>query len=112
MPPADRLDTFIEMEEKLIVLRVHYGLLGSLEPKEVLDWAKFLLQWSRVLGEIGGTNSKNLFLKVNKLVLDLSKPKVVMEAYEAMDRILAEAQTIIQEEIFEAAKPRKAVALV
>lgn len=112
MPPSERLDTFVEMEQKLSVLRVHYGLCTTLEAKEVLDWAKFLLQWSRVLAEIGGAKAKNLFLKTNKLVLDLAKPKPGMEAYEALDRILEEAQAIIQEEIFESARPQKAVARV
>lgn len=108
MSPSNRLDTFIELEEKLTILRVHYELCPDLHAKEVLEWAKFFLQWSRVLGEIGNPRCKNNFLKVNKLMTELSSSKSDQKAYEALEKAMAEAQEIVQESIFDFASPRRA----
>ncbi len=107
MSPSNRLDTFVELEEKLSVLRVHYELCPELKPKEVLDWAKFFLQWSRVLGEIGSPRCKTNFLKTSKLVMDLAGVKAGFNPYEALETAMEEAQKVIQEEIFDFTKPQK-----
>jgi len=110
MPPTDRLDALVELEEKLSVLRVHYGLCQDLKEKEVLEWAKFFLQWSRFVGEIGGSCAKTNFLKANKLVSEPHNPKSGFGAYEALEKAMEEAQAMIQEEIFNAARPQRMAA--
>ena len=107
MPPSDRLDALVELEERLSVLRVHFGLCHDLQPKEVLEWAKFFLQWSRFVAEIGGPQAKANFLKTNKFLTELSNPKPAFKAYEALESAMQEAQGMIQEEVFNAARPGK-----
>jgi hypothetical protein len=110
MPPSDRLDALVELEEKLSILRVHYGLCHDLQTNEVLEWAKFFLQWSRFVGEIGGSPAKTNSLKANKLFSELSNSKPSFKAYEALEKAMEQAQGMIQEEIFNAAKPRQLAA--
>jgi hypothetical protein len=107
MPPADRLDAFVELEEKLSVLRVHFEVCEDLKPNEVLEWAKFFLRWSKVVAEIGGPHAKNNFLKANTLFSEMFNAKPGFRGYEAMDALMEEAQGMIQEEIFNAAGPRQ-----
>jgi hypothetical protein len=110
MPPTDRLDALVELEEKLSVLRVHYGLCQDLQPKEVLEWAKFFLQWSRIVGEIAGSGAKTHFLKTNQLLTEIQNSKSGLKAYETLEMAMEGAQGMIQEEIFAAARPNQVAA--
>lgn len=104
--PSYRLDTFVELEQKLSGLRVHYQLCQELSAKDVLDWAKFFLRWSQFASEISGPWAMAGLLKAEKLVSDLSKPKPAPMSYETLDLFMAEAQMNIQEEIFRFTAPK------
>ena len=94
-----RLDLYIELEKNLLILRTHFELCAGAKASEVLDWAKFFHQWSKATAQQGGPWSKQNLLKADRLVNQLSQPKAGLDAFTALQTLMAEASESIREEI-------------
>ena len=73
--PSYRLDTLVELEQSLSLLRAYYGPVMGMEPPDLLKRAKSFLDWSLVAVEYSGPWSKVNLLKAGELVVKLENPQ-------------------------------------
>src|SRR5581483_3307495 len=102
---------YLELEQKLHALQIHFDLCKGAKNEEVLDWAKFFLSWSQKASKTCGPWSQENLKTTESFVRNLEKSKVGLMGYEVLERTMAEAYWNLHQEILKALKKRESQGL-
>jgi hypothetical protein len=95
---------YLELEQKLYSLRTHFGMCHGAKNEEVLDWARFFMDWSRRASKYCDAWSAENLRNSENFVKNLEKPKVGVMGYEVLERVMAEASLSLNQEILKSLK--------
>ena len=91
---------YLDLEQKLHYLRVHFDMCQGADNKEVLDWAKFYLGWCKTASQQCGGWADPALKNAENFVKNLEKSKVgVVGGYEVLENQMAEASAALNSEI-------------
>ena len=90
MSPMIR-DFYLEIQEELGVLRSHFEICEGAGNKEVLDWARFFLQWSKRAGRDGEDWGKTTLKAAEKIAKTLEKPPAGTNGFGILQEAMREA---------------------
>ena len=85
------LDYYLELQEELGVLRSHFEACEGAANKEVLDWARFFLQWSKRAGKDGEDWGKATLKGADKIAKTLEKPPAGTDGFKMLQEAMREA---------------------
>jgi hypothetical protein len=90
---------YLELEQRLYSLRVHFDMCKGAGNSETVDWARFFLAWSQKASKhCGAWSADNLRISEN-FVRNLEKSKIGIMGYEVLERTMFEASRNLNQEI-------------
>jgi hypothetical protein len=99
---------YLELEQALYSLRIHFAQCQGAKNEEVLDWSKFFLDWSRKAVKYCGSWSEESLRNAENLAKNLEKPKVGVMGYEVLERAMSETAWNLNQEILKNLKTEEA----
>ncbi len=90
---------YLELEQGLYSLRVHFGMCQGAKNEDVLDWSRFFLAWSQKAKKDCGSWSLENLRNIENFVKNLEKSKVGVMGYEVLERMMGEAAVHLNQEI-------------
>ncbi len=95
---------YLDLEEALHRLRVHFDMSRGASNYEVVEWAKFYQDWSRKALHYCGPWSIENLRHAENFVKNLEKSKVGIMGYEVLERVMGEAAMNLNSEILKAVR--------
>jgi len=90
---------YLDLEQKLHTLRTHFTMCKGADNKEVLDWAKFFLGWSKAASQQCGSWTVENLRNIENFAKNLEKSKVGVMGYEVLESMMGEAAVSLNCEI-------------
>ena len=95
---------YLDLENKLHTLRVHFSMCKDLKNEDVLEWARFFQGWSQEAASRCGDWSRENLKNAEAFVKNLEKTKVGIMGYEVLERVMGEAAMNLNGEILKAVR--------
>src|SRR5258708_35312263 len=95
---------YLDLEQGLHGLVVHFDMLQDAKDAEVLDWARFFMKWSETAARLCGSWSRENMYLAEKIVRNLKESKTGVMGYEALKTAMSEASRNLTREIQETLK--------
>jgi hypothetical protein len=90
---------YLDLEQELHVLILHYGMChGAMDP-EVIDWARFFQRWAEEASKRCGPWSREALAQAREIYRELEKSKLGKTGYEDLGRAMAFASRNLNIEI-------------
>ena len=91
---------YLELENEIYYLRMHYSMCQGIKKEEVQEWTRFFLAWSRKASQGCEIWSQENLQAVEKFSRNLEKSKTDPASYGALEKMMAEAEQRLNHEIF------------
>jgi hypothetical protein len=95
---------YLDLDQALHRLRVHFDMSRGATNDEVLEWAKYFRDWSHKASRLCGPWSAENLTHAENFVNNLEKSKAGTVGYEALETAMRAAATRLNEEIVKALK--------
>jgi len=90
---------YLDLEQQLHLLILHYGMCqGAMDP-EVVDWARFFQKWAEEASKRCGSWSWEILEEARKICKELEKSKSGQTGYTALGKAMAKASGSLNAEI-------------
>jgi len=90
---------YLELEDKIYYLRLHYSMCQGIKKEEMLEWARFFLAWSREASQRCDIWSQENLRDMERFVKSLEKAKADTASYAVLEKAMAEAALRLDHEI-------------
>jgi hypothetical protein len=95
---------YLGLDQSLHTLRVHFDMSRGATNDEVLEWAKYFLDWSHKAMRYCGPWSAENLNHAESFVRNLEKSSAGIVGYEVLERTMGEAALNLNQEILDVLK--------
>jgi hypothetical protein len=95
---------YLGLDQSLRTLRVHFDMSRGASNDEVLEWAKYFLDWSDKASRYCGPWSAENLKQAGNFVRNLEKSTAGIVGYEVLERAMGEAASNLNQEILNVLK--------
>lgn len=90
---------YLDLEQDLHLLILHYSMCEGATDPEVTDWARFFVRWAEKATKHSGPWSWKLLESAQNIVKELEKSKDGRKGYDSLGQAMAQASNKLNAEI-------------